>query len=307
MSTKAINFIKRKHLLILTYIIPIILIIISVNNFYTEYYSIEKYEEFKFACEELNDEKSCAMKETIKELNDRFKSIDTKTFFFEILYHYIDNYIVVIGPLLVIIQTIYFLHKDFSSGFIKNKLTRMTYDKYKKSIYLTSLKSALILPFIIITIFTVSSIITKLNFTTPEWVYKTSVYNEINYNNFFIYILSSCLIIYFMGIFYSNIAIAFLNKSKNSLLVTIFSYLCFFTCIIFFDIGGTITLIKILKLNSSIGVYLNIFDYWHINGEDNYIYFIIIAFLLAIISHCINRIIYKNKEETIIDVEKENI
>ena len=305
MITKVVNFLKRNYLLILAYIIPIILIVISFHRFYTEYYSIQQYEEYKVACQELKDERSCAIFQAIKESNEQFKSTDTMTFFFEILYHYIDSYIVVLGPLLVIIQTVHFLHKEFSSGFIKNELIRMSYSKYQKKVYLTSLKSAIVLPFIIITIFIISAFITNFNFSPPNWVYKISVYNQTNYDNFFLYLLSSCLIVYFMGIFYSNITLAFLNKSKNSLLVTIFSYLCFFVCVILFDVGGSIILIRILKFSPSISVYLNIFDYWHINGEDNYLWFIVISFLLAFISYFVDKLIYKKKERTMIEVEKE--
>lgn len=307
MFSKIKHFFIKNHLLIIAYIIPTILICFSFSKFYTEHYSLEKYEEFRNICQESKDETSCNLAEDLKKSNDQFKSTDTRTFFFEIIYHYIDDYIVILGPLLVIIQIVHFLHKEFSSGFIKNNLTRMSYKQYQKKIYRTSLKSALVLPLIIIIVFLISAIITKFNFTTPEWVYKMSVYNEINYNNFPLCILSSCLIVYLMGIFYSNIAIAFLNKSKNSLLVTIFSYLCFFTCVILFDVGGALILIRLLKISPSISVYLNIFDYWYINGEDNYLYFIMISFSLAFISHCIDRLIYKNKEETIIAVEKENI
>lgn len=305
MFTKTLNFIKKNYLLILAYLIPIILIGFSFTKYYKEYYSLEQYEKYYQACQENKDEVSCQHFNTIKQLNEQYKETDTKTYFFEILNHYIDNYIVVLAPLLVILQTIHFLHKEFSSGFLKNKLTRMSYKQYQKKFFTVSLKSAIILPLIILTIFILSGLITKFNFTTPEWVYKTSVYNANNYNNFFLYLVSSCLIVYFMGIFYSNIALAFLNKSKNSLLVIIFSYLCFFVFVILFDVGGSILLIRLLKLNPSISAYLNIFDYWYINGENNYLYFIIISFSLALLSHVIDRVIYKNKEVTIIEVEKE--
>lgn len=305
MSEKVIGFLKRNYLLIIAYLIPIIIIAVSFKTYYSEYYSPKQYQEYEKQCELTKNEEICSNKELLKQANDKFIKTDAKSHYFEVTYHYIINYITILAPLIVILQTISKLHCEFSSGFIKNTLTRMSYKDYLKKIYLTSLKSALILPAIIIVTLLISTLMARFNFKTPDWVYDMSVYNVINYKYFFYYIISSCLIVYLLGIFYSNIAISFLNKSKNILLVTVFSYLSYFAYVVFFNIVNAI-LSNILH-NNKLSVYLNIYDYWHIYGENNYLYFIAISLMLAIISWLIIKVIYHNKERTIINVEKENI
>ena len=150
MSEKVIGFLKRNYLLIIAYLIPIIVIAISFKTYYSEYYSPKQYQEYEKQCELTKNEEICSNKELLKQENDKFIKTDAKTHYFEVTYHYIINYITILAPLIVILQTISKLHCEFSSGFIKNTLTRMSYKDYLKKIYLTSLKSALILPAIII-------------------------------------------------------------------------------------------------------------------------------------------------------------
>lgn len=305
MFYKIFKYIRKNYLLILTLLLIIILLFFSFRTFHKEYYSFEKYDELKSVCQSQKDESSCALFNDMETLKKQYESLDVKTYYFEILYHYMANYLVIIAPLLVILQTINFLHREFSSGFIRNYFTRMSYKKYKRKLYLTSLKSAIILPAIILIIFIISAIITKFNFNTPTWVYDISMYDKNNYNNFFSYFVSALLAVYLLGIMYSNICVSFLNKSKNSLLVTIFSYLTFFICVILVDVGGSIILIRLCKFNSNISTYLNIFDYWHIKGSSNHLSFVVVAAILALISHFIVRLIYKEKEGIIIQNEKE--
>ena len=61
-------------------------------------------------------------------------------------------------PFLVIANVILKIHDEISSGYIKNKLNRMSYKDVMKEYFLVALKSSLLVIFVYLFIFLISSV-----------------------------------------------------------------------------------------------------------------------------------------------------
>lgn len=304
-----IKIIKNKWVFILTIIVLFVAIVSSFITYHKEYYNYnENYYNDLEKCRKTKDENICKIVNSIESPEEKWKKEDAISLYFKINYNYFANNLLILGPLLLILLGINKFHSDFSSGNIKNYLTREPLKKYRKKIYLNSLKYALIIPSCLLIIFLICCFLTKFNFTISKSVKEEAIYDIWNYKNFPLYLIIHCTILYFMGIFYCNLSYIFLNKSKSKLLASIFSFIAFFITVIFvYVIIYSLILNKIFGLSNLMN-YFNIFDFFRIYTKYvNYFGILIVAIALATISYITVALIYKNKEKVIIDNEKEAI
>lgn len=306
---KLIKMIKNKWLFLLTIIILLTAIISSFLTYHKEYYTYnDNYYNDLEKCRKTKDENICKIVNSIDPPEEKWKKEDAISLYFKINYNYFANSLLILGPLLLILLGINKFHTDFSSGNIKNYLTRTTLKDYRKKIYFNSLKYAFIIPSCLLIIFLICCFLTKFNFTIENSVKEEAIYDIWNYKNFPLYLFVHCTILYFMSIFYCNLSYIFLNKSKSKLLAAIFSFIAFFITVIFvYVIIYSLILNKMFGLSNLMN-YFNIFDFFRIYTKYvNYLGILIVAISLAIISYITVALIYRNKEKVIIDNEKEAI
>lgn len=289
----------------------IIILILTVHSFYKyidEYYGYDYEIEVSIYynnMEECNKkyESWCDTLEYPPTPREEFKKLDAKTLYFEVICHYFTP-IVFLLPLFIIIIIVSKLHKEFSSGAIKNHLMRESFKEYKRKLDKTIIKISLLLPLCIFLIFIISCLLTRFNFKVDERVYPIAVYNSWNYNNFSLYIILHYVTLFFACIFYGNISLCFMNKHKNSFVVSLLSYISFFAVGILFLILEYFVVRSPLSYYSK---YLNTADFWVVQGFAEIIGKLILAIVLALITFGIKELIYKNKEKVIIENEKEII
>ena len=65
------------------------------------------------------------------------------------------------APLFVMIPAVYEFHNNLYTGFVKNKLTRISYKKYMTNIYFKSILRSMLLPLFVIILFIICCIVLK--------------------------------------------------------------------------------------------------------------------------------------------------
>ncbi len=298
---------KKINIELIIIIILVLLVFYSFYKYIDEYYNydyeatVEMYNSSVERCKKQHDP-GCDNLEYPLTPKEEFQKLDIKTLFFEIKNHYFSDYAVILLQLFMIIIIVSKVHKYFSSGIIKNYLMREDFKSFKKKINKEVIKTSLILPLCIFLIFIISAILTRFNFKVDESVYQISVYNKWNYNNFYLYLIMHYIILVFTCIFYGNLSLCFINKHKNSFVVTIISYLSFYVVVFIFAFFQIFMVNNFLK---SIIDYFNIFDFWHIEGYKDVIGYLVMSVLLAGTSYLVQSGILKNKEKVLIENEKE--
>ena len=84
------------------------------------------------------------------------------------------------------------LHQEYSSGMLKNYLTRQSYKSYLKDKYKFILTISLIIPISLIVILLVSGILTGFNTKIASSVYSIAVY--VFYRIFIYYLFYECFL-----------------------------------------------------------------------------------------------------------------
>ena len=209
-------------------LIPILiitgLIVISFYNFYKPYYKfIDDYNTIKENCYEKKNinhpicqlpyyQDESVLKYFI-ENNDPYKrlnELDLYTVYNSIVENETYSVLQFLSPLLIMIMVVGTLHQEYSSGMLKNYLTRQSYKSYLKDKYKFILTISLIIPISLIVILLVSGIITGFNTKIASSVYSIAVYSEFKYNHFFMYFIG-----FLFTLSHKSISIS-LNNFKNS-------------------------------------------------------------------------------------------
>lgn len=201
-------------------------------------------------------------------------------------------------PFLVITSSLYNISKKFKNQDIKNHLTRESYNKYIKEIFLDSYKSVFIWPMITILLFIFSYIISNGSF---EIVDTNSSFSYEILSKPVVFMLSNLLNTIFMSFFWTNIALFIVPDTRNYIVSVLESIM------IYFGIALTNTFFVILLiskiLHRDVEKYLDFFDvYTYYNRE--LIPFNILCLSVALISGLLVYLKYKNKEKIIMKLER---
>lgn len=215
--------------------------------------------------------------------------------------------LMIIAPLFVIVPSIYDFHKKLHSGFIKNCLTRTSYRKYIKCLYLEALlKSVIILPtFIIILLLLCCAKTGNISFgsginyygyyTSPPMQFEKNILTFMSY-----YLIGIIL----NSIFYMNLGIIFIKKNSNVFVAIILAFISFIILDIIGEgfIGGLI-LAKTFNIHHYQDLF-NLFNVWVYDGIKNLnlciLYYIALLFITGLIVY----LQYRKKEDVLIETEK---
>lgn len=201
-------------------------------------------------------------------------------------------------PFLVITSSLYNISKKFKNQDIKNHLTRESYNKYIKEIFLDSYKSVFIWPMITILLFIFSYIISNGSF---EIIDTNSSFSYEILSNPVAFMLSNLLNTIFMSFFWTNIALLIVPDTRNYIVSVLESIM------IYFGIALTNTFFVILLiskiLNKDVEKYLDFLDVYTYNNRE-LIPFNILCLSIALISGLLVYLKYKNKEKIIMKLER---
>lgn len=201
-------------------------------------------------------------------------------------------------PFLVITSSLYNISKKFKNQDIKNHLTRESYNKYIKEIFLDSYKSVFIWPMITILLFMFSYIISNGSF---EIIDTNSSFSYEILSKPVVFMLSNLLNTIFMSFFWTNIALLIVPDTRNYIVSVLESIM------IYFGIALTNTFFVILLiskiLNKDVEKYLDFLDVYTYNNR-NLLSFNILCLSIALISGLLVYLKYKNKEKIIMKLER---
>lgn len=201
-------------------------------------------------------------------------------------------------PFLVITSSLYNISKKFKNQDIKNHLTRESYNKYIKEIFLDSYKSVFIWQMITILLFMFSYIISNGSF---EIIDTNSSFSYEILSNPVAFMLSNLLNTIFMSFFWTNIALLIVPDTRNYIVSVLESIM------IYFGITLTNTFFVILLiskiLNKDVEKYLDFLDVYTYNNR-NLLSFNILCLSIALISGLLVYLKYKNKEKIIMKLER---
>ena len=201
-------------------------------------------------------------------------------------------------PFLVITSSLYNINKKFKNQDIKNHLTRESYNKYIKEIFLDSYKSVFIWPMITILLFIFSYIISNGSF---EIIDTNSSFSYEILSKPVVFMLSNLLNTIFMSFFWTNIALLIVPDTRNYIVSVLESIM------IYFGITLTNTFFVILLiskiLNKDVEKYLDFLDVYTYNNRE-LIPFNILCLSIALISGLLVYLKYKNKEKIIMKLER---
>lgn len=201
-------------------------------------------------------------------------------------------------PFLVITSSLYNISKKFKNQDIKNHLTRESYNKYIKEIFLDSYKSVFIWPMITILLFIFSYIISNGSF---EIIDTNSSFSYEILSKPVVFMLSNLLNTIFMSFFWTNIALLIVPDTRNYIVSVLESIM------IYFGITLTNTFFVILLiskiLNKDVEKYLDFLDVYTYNNR-NLLSFNILCLSVALISGLLVYLKYKNKEKIIMKLER---
>jgi hypothetical protein len=228
--------------------------------------------------------------------------------FYQIFFDTGLEYFVFLAPLFVLIPAIYQFHKELSSNFIKNSMTRISYKEYMKKHYIKALKKTLILVFFVILLFFISCLITK----------GIAVKSNIEYYGYYmspdakfvenvgLFMFTYVLNVILSGIFYVNLGLIYCKKNHNFIVNIVLSYITFIVLQIIFEVFiGDILFAKFLNIHY-VSQALSLWNVWYYcdMGVGNLLTTTLFSLALAIISSLIVFKTYNNKEGVMIECEK---
>ena len=237
-------------------------------------------------CKHIKTDKQVAEMKKVENPTKKYKQYDAITLTCVIVENGIFNFLQLLSPLIIIIFVIRIIHKDFSSGMIKNYLTRLTYKKYLSQRFITIAKISLFFPCVLTGIFLVSCIVTRFNF-------------QINP-------LIICLVQFLLSFAYGCIGFVCCKKNRNFLVSIVMGYIYSLFVIVFvYVVVYSLIINKIFHIKE-LSDYFNFMGYWFFDNGTSLLAIIAISFIFAIVIFTFTYIYYKNKERTIIENEKQN-
>lgn len=215
-------------------------------------------------------------------------------------------YIQLLAPLFVMVPAVLQFHKELSSGYIKNVVTRVEYKKYMKSKYLEALKSSLILPAFVIIMFLCCCVLAKgFAIGSGAEYYGLTKSPDPKYliclpQFMFTYVF----VLFLHSIVYANLGLLFCKKNSNVLVTIVLGYLSFIVLDIFMEVLVGNILLSILLNLRNLTDSLNLFNIWIYDNVKSL--WIVIGYSLVFVISTILLFIktYKNKESVLIEVEK---
>ncbi len=309
--------IKQNKFIIFTFLILFVLIGYSFYQYFVEHFSyIQFYYEVKDVCYEKGnmDHKVCRHfrdKEDVKkflirdEPKKRYQEIDAITLTCEIVENTKFSLLQLFSPLLILIAFIGTVHSDFTSGMFKYKLQRMTYKDYLKTLSKVILKVSLLIPVTLLLVFIFSIFITRFNFHVLDEVKGRSVYESFKYSHFILYGGILCIIQFLLNILYCNIGLYVCKKNKNKIVAIVMGFVYYLLVYLFVYL-----IVYVVFINKILGIkeltdYFNISGYWFFDIQESAFYYILISFILALLSSLFIIKVYKNKEEVIVAHESQ--
>lgn len=235
------------------------------------------------------------------------KMTDVRGVFFEILI-YQSWYIIFLVPLSVMLLIIDEWHNKFKNGNIKNCLTRMSYKEFKKKLFFSSLKTALIYPLVLFIFLLISVILAKGGNDISSMIEYGGYYDASTYHHFPSFISKTTILLYIQGVLVSFYSLLFLNKTKNKILIILFTFITWIISLVALHVIPYMFLD--LYFNYKIdSTYITFYTFLlYNNPKINFPLYLLalstVTFLLFAINYFI---IYKNKEKVVITNEKEMV
>lgn len=298
-------FFKRYWLIVIALSVFLCSIVCSFYQYFDKYYQFSPlyYEELENCLHKASVEE-CIQKGFISP-DEQLKREESRDLYFKIVSEY-QIYIAILMPLLICLIVVGLFHSDFHSGNIKNILIRESLKKFyfqmQKKIFLWNLLFLFVLP----VMFLICSVITGFNFKLLDHIFLEAQYFEWNYQHFGIYLFVHSLLLYLVGLLYSQIVLLFIYKSENKLLTIVFSFLGCFCYLVFIELGVYALFCTNLLHLSNVHPYFNLLGIWWLVPEDsNYFLLLISYFLQMILIFGVVRYGFSSREKVFIRYEKE--
>lgn len=205
--------------------------------------------------------------------------------------------------LFVIIPSLVYVCQYLKNKMILNDLTRETYNSIKLNILKKSYISVLIIPAIIIISFIICFIWTGSFDATYAIQNSTTGWDVNTLNNPILFITMYLLNIVIHSCLYINISLCVARKNHNYFVAVILSFLTIIGIQAFLEIFFN-GIIFITVLKSNMGVIFNIMNMITFNDSYGMFFTILVPLILTIISFLVLIKLYKNKENLLIDCEK---
>lgn len=214
--------------------------------------------------------------------------------------HVIVSILMFLPPFIVMFPGLYSIFSIVKSGDIKYIANfRKKYNKTIKGEIINCYKYSFIVPIMYIIIILGCGIITGFNMNLSESLLDANYYS-ISFGNPYILIFCTFINLLLADIFYLNIGLLTMLKTKNIFINIIFSYLI----IVIFGIGAELTGIVIARATGH-SVWANIFNFynlWHPMDSGNILYVMLFLVVISILSTLIVLFKYKNEERVVNNV-----
>lgn len=229
---------------------------------------------------------------------------DTISIFFQLIINYsLSTFAYFLFPIFIILPVTNAIYNEIKTGYFKNILTRMSYKNYISKIYLTSLKSLIILPFFLLILFIGSYILSGGNLTIPT---EESCFIAEKYlNNIVQFGLIYIVNIFLLNWFIINISYILTIKSHHLISSVVGSYLCYWIIWIVFEsfIG--------LPIQKNFGVELltnslSFANFWIYDNVISLPFMVCYAIILVLLTGIVSYFVSKNKERIIYNAENTN-
>lgn len=229
------------------------------------------------------------------------KNGDFYTAFTEILIFGFRNFAILLF-LFIVIPSLIYTSRYLKSKVIVNELTRTDYKKILKKYFLSSYKSVIILPIIIIIAF----VLCYSLFDSFDYSYSiansTIAWSEQTIKNPIIFMLLYLLNSIVHSFLYINISLCIVRKHHNFLVSAILSFLTFIGIEAVLELLFN-AIICTLILKTEVGIIFNIMNILAFNDLLGIFSPLIVPTILLVLSFIILFVMYKDKEKLIIDCE----
>ena len=259
----------------------------------------ESIQEKKEYCDSLNgiynfeaEKNFCNFEET----NSTYISFSE---FYSVLTDYMpfsSNFILIA---VIIIGASYFICSFLKNNLLPYFLTRESFSKVKKKLFISCWKYSLIIPVLFLLKIVICYLITQ-NIDNPN---IPGFWNDETTMSFGVYYLIEIIITFFDCLIYTNIVLLVARKKHNYILTIVISYLVIIGLELFFEVilnglmGG-------LLFSTDFGIIFNIISFGEIISSFGCIPPLIFTFIVAVITTIVVILTYKNKEDLLIDCEK---
>lgn len=209
------------------------------------------------------------------------------------------NYVFII---FILISALIYICKVFKYNQVSNQITRDGYFNVIKKLFLHSYKSVFLLPLVIAGVFLicicyVGTFEIHYSLTSNYFLWKSSTIS-----NPIIFMIMYIINLFIHSVLYVNISLCIVRKHHNLFVAVILSLLTIIGIEAFMEIViGAIIFSSIF--HSDFGMIFNIINFFSFNDVFGFGICMIIPFALMVISFVVLYLLYRNKEQLIIDCE----